>query len=364
MVQMTDGFEPTSEYSQDDAGVNVAARAGVVARILGAATSLAILAGAVVWGYQLVVRDATGIPVVRAMAGPMREAPSDPGGELALHTGLAVNAVAAMGEAAPPEDMLILAPATADLTEEDLEVVPTDKSRVEAEVPLVAAEITSRTSPDTPLSATDILALADAISADAFSVEGDPADVTPISEAPISEAPISEAPVLQTVAEPVATPEVAADLAADRDNDNNQAIPEATDEVTALLASLVLPDSAEGLTRSLRPMLRPGTVVIAAAEVPGTETIAVSTRVLPVGTSLVQLGAFETAEIAVSEWGRLANRFDDFMVGKEPLIQRAESGGVPFFRLRAIGFEDMADARRFCSALSAEDAPCIPVLAQ
>lgn len=359
MVQMTDGFEPTSEYSQDDAGVNVAARAGVVARILGAATSLAILAGAVVWGYQLVVRDATGIPVVRAMAGPMREAPSDPGGELALHTGLAVNAVAAMGEAAPPEDMLILAPATADLTEEDLEVVPTDKSRVEAEVPLVAAEITSRTSPDTPLSATDILALADAISADAFSVEGDPADVTPISEAPVS-----EAPVLQTVAEPVATPEVVADLAADRDTDNNQAIPEATDEVTALLASLVLPDSDEGLTRSLRPMLRPGTVVTAAAEVPGTEPIAVSTRVLPVGTSLVQLGAFETAEIAVLEWGRLANRFDDFMVGKEPLIQRAESGGVPFFRLRAIGFEDMADARRFCSALSAEDAPCIPVLAQ
>lgn len=354
MVQMTDGFEPTSEYSQDDAGVNVAAGAGVVARILGAATSLAILAGAVVWGYQLVVRDATGIPVVRAMAGPMREAPSDPGGELALHTGLAVNAVAAMGEAAPPEDMLILAPATADLTEEDLEVVPTDKSRVEAEVPLVAAEITSRTSPDTPLSATDILALADAISADAFSIEGDPADVTPISEAP----------VLQTVAEPAAAPEVAAGLAADRDTDNNQAIPEATDEVTALLASLVLPDSEEGLTRSLRPMLRPGTVVTAAAEVPGTETIAVSTRVLPVGTSLVQLGAFETAEIAVSEWGRLANRFDDFMVGKEPLIQRAESGGVPFFRLRAIGFEDMDDARRFCSALSAEDAPCIPVLAQ
>lgn len=345
MVQMTDGFEPASAYSRDSAGVNVGARAGVIVQIMGAATSLAILAGAVVWGYQLIVRDATGIPVVRAMAGPMREAPNNPGGELALHTGLAVNAVAAMGEAAPPEDMLILAPATADLTEEDLKVVPTTRSRVEAEVPLLAAEITSRTSPDTPMSATDILALADAISADAISMDGNSGGATPLSAA---------------VSAPVAAPVSAADL----DGDNSQPLQETTDEVTALLASLVLPDSDEGLTRSLRPMPRPGTVAIQAAAVTGTDTIAVSTQALPVGTTLVQLGAFETAELARTEWGRLAIRFDDFMDGKEPLIQVAESGGQPFFRLRATGFEDMADARRFCSALSAEDAACIPVVAQ
>ena len=52
------------------------------------------------------------------------------------------------------------------------------------------------------------------------------------------------------------------------------------------------------------------------------------------------------------------------MDGKERLIQQAESGGQPFFRLRATGFEDMADARRFCSALVAEDAACIPVVVQ
>ena len=354
MVQMTDGYEPASAHAHDTAPVISGARAGVVVRFLGAATSLAILAGAVVWGYQLIVRDATGIPVVRAMAGPMREAPNNPGGELALHTGLAVNAVAAMGEAAPPEDMLILAPATADLTEEDLEVVPTAQSRVEAEVPLVAAEITRRTSPDTPLSATDILALADAISADAISGGTISGGTTPLST---------------QAAEPV--------VAADLDTDDSQAMQETTDEVTALLASLVLPDSGEGLTRSLRPMIRPSTVATQAVtstnttgtnttgtDTTGTDTIAVSTQALPVGTTLVQLGAFETAELAGSEWGRLAVRFDDFMDGKERLIQQAESGGQPFFRLRATGFEDMADARRFCSALVAEDAACIPVVVQ
>ncbi len=50
------------------------------------------------------------------------------------------------------------------------------------------------------------------------------------------------------------------------------------------------------------------------------------------------------------------------MNGKDRLIQRAESGGRTFYRLRAMGFDDLADARRFCSALVAEEAACIPVV--
>ena len=47
--------------------------------------------------------------------------------------------------------------------------------------------------------------------------------------------------------------------------------------------------------------------------------------------------------------------------GKAMVIQAAESGGRTFFRLRAHGFENEDDARRFCSALVAENASCIPV---
>ena len=72
-------------------------RAGMAVQVTGALLSVALLAGMGVWGYQLIVRDAHGVPVVRAMGGPMREAPESPGGELALHTGLAVNEVAAVG---------------------------------------------------------------------------------------------------------------------------------------------------------------------------------------------------------------------------------------------------------------------------
>ncbi|MFD1809072.1 SPOR domain-containing protein [Gemmobacter lanyuensis] len=35
--------------------------------------------------------------------------------------------------------------------------------------------------------------------------------------------------------------------------------------------------------------------------------------------------------------------------------------GRTFYRLRAQGFSDEADARRFCAAITAEGAECIPV---
>ncbi len=79
------------------------------------------------------------------------------------------------------------------------------------------------------------------------------------------------------------------------------------------------------------------------------------------GTRLVQFGAFDSVELAEAEWRRLAGRFGALMEGKAMVIQAAESGGRTFYRLRAHGFEDEADARRFCSALVAEQANCIPV---
>ena len=82
---------------------------------------------------------------------------------------------------------------------------------------------------------------------------------------------------------------------------------------------------------------------------------------LPKGTRLVQLGAFASPEIAREQWGDLTGRFAEFFGGKRMVVQEAISGGKTFFRLRAEGFDDLADARRFCSALTAKRADCIPV---
>ena len=86
----------------------------------GGAVSLALIAGVGIWSYKLIVRDVTGLPVVQAAEGEMRVKPENPGGELALHQGLAVNSIAATGSAEGPADQIILAPSPTELTEEDL----------------------------------------------------------------------------------------------------------------------------------------------------------------------------------------------------------------------------------------------------
>ena len=58
---------------------------------------------------------------------------------------------------------------------------------------------------------------------------------------------------------------------------------------------------------------------------------------------------------------RLLVQFPDYFEGRARVIQSASSGGSTFYRLRAHGFEDLAASRRFCAALVARNAPCIPV---
>lgn len=82
---------------------------------------------------------------------------------------------------------------------------------------------------------------------------------------------------------------------------------------------------------------------------------------LPAGTRLVQLGAFDSAEVAREQWDILSARFEDYMGGKSRVIEKAQTGGKTFYRLRAMGFADLADSRRFCSVLMAAKAACIPV---
>ncbi|SDE17668.1 SPOR domain-containing protein [Limimaricola pyoseonensis] len=296
----------------------LAGRAALLLRHAGALTSLALVVGLGVWGYKLWMRDVTGIPVVRAMQGPMREAPKNPGGEIALHTGLAVNDIAAMGEAAGPEERLVLAPRAPGLTEEDLMVQPTAEAdeRRAGEAPSF--------DPSKPMTAEDIAVLADRIAAGV-------------------EEPAAPAP--NVIAGP--SPEVIA-------------------AVDSGVVAGAAPSSGAPMRPALRPRaLRPATAIAAAtATAPETEAapVAVSTREIAPGTSLVQLGAFDSPEVAGREWGRLTGRFGELFNGRERLVQEAMSGGRTFFRLRATGFEDLADARRFCAALVAEDAACIPVV--
>ena len=308
-------------YDQGHVPVSGATRAGALVNYVGAIVSCALIVGVGVWGYKLVVRDVSGIPVVRAMAGEMRVLPTTPGGEVSVHTGLSVNEVAAVGEASAPEDSVALAPAMAGLADEDVvTLLSTGVEEVSAIVPSVAPEIevkvalNARQIVAAPLSTDDILALANQIA-------GHTLPLAPIADVTVV------APTRSLAGQAMVTPVVAKNV--------------------------------PGVSVSLRPMLRPTfTPVVAAAEVQSL----VTTTAFALGTNLVQIGAFPKAENAATEWTRLQGRFGDVMGGKARVIQAATSGGKTFYRLRAQGFSELGDARRFCAALVAEGTDCIPVV--
>jgi cell division protein FtsN len=93
-----------------------------------------------------------------------------------------------------------------------------------------------------------------------------------------------------------------------------------------------------------------------------TSDVAVTTASFATGTDLVQLGAFSSPALAAEEWARLESRFGALMNGRERVVQVSTQSSGTWYRLRASGFADRDDARRFCAALQAEGAECIAVV--
>jgi len=319
----------------------------------GALMSVALVIGIGVWGYRLLVRDVTGVPVVRALDGPMRIAPENPGGELAVHQGLAVNRVQSDGVAQPVADRVVLAPAAAGIGADD-------PAGLRRPVPAPRAQSTPMTE----------AADADAIPETNSGITA-PALLTETLPEPDLPATITDGEgVIVAAADPAggqpsATDRAVAEALSMADQLANGVEP--LSEVPPVTAHTpAIPASVPGVVRSPRPLSRPtglntaivpaGNVQVAAAT-PGD----VNPSSIPAGTRLAQLGAYESSEIAKKEWDRLYSRFTEFMEGKSRVIQKAQSGGRTFYRLRVMGFDDLSDARRFCSALLAEKAACIPV---
>jgi SPOR domain len=305
-----DDFDGGSRTVRGDGRLEKARR---VVNLAGAACSVALILGLGLWGYRLAVRDVTGVPVMRAMAGAMRVAPADPGGDQASHQGLSVNAVAATGTALPLADQIVLAPRPVELQPGDLVAL-------------------------TPEAPTEALLLTD-LTINGLTITG---QALPASESASQEA----------------------------DPEGGSAIDDAVALALDLPEVEPLADVPEGALRvSLRPSPRPPALGGAtAAEVSAVQSVAapgpvaeLDAATLEIGTRLAQLGAFDSPEAARERFEALRLAFGELFTGKAMVIQPAQSGGRSFYRLRAHGFEGDDEARRFCAALQSEDADCIPV---
>lgn len=323
----------THEQPEQETAIYPGAMSKAVS-VLGAMISFALVMGLGIWGYQLALRDVTDVPVIRALEGPSRVQPDDPGGQLAQHQGLLVNKVQSEGEAEGPVPQIVLAPEPIDLTQDDIVVAEVETEANQSGVDQAGGEII-------------------------------------LSDAELKLSPEEQAELLASrLAERVAPLEP---LSQEVPQEDETALADLGAELGQEVEPLkVLDPSIPGVTRSLRPLTRPlvnirdlqQRAAIAAALKSVQSSAPVDTDSVNPGTRLVQIGAFDAREEAISEWDKVASRFADYMGGKQRLIQEASSGGRQFYRLRVVGFEDLNASRRFCAVLVAENAPCIPVLAR
>jgi hypothetical protein len=273
-----------------DAHEPVSAAAPRIMGWLGALSSAALMAGLAFWVHDLATRDARSVPVVRALEGPSRVKPEDPGGFTAAHQGLAVNSVASDMPGDVVGEQIVLAPRT---------------------------------------------------------VGPAPDDIAAPAAAP---APVDPATSLRN------------------------AIDGALSEVLGLDAPVSVPDAAESAPAPAaksggpRPSPRPDAdIVTRAATGPSLPDLAprpvsVDPALIAPGTRLVQLGSFSSPSVAETEWARLSGQFSDYLRNKSRVVEPAEHGGLVVYRLQAMGFDSLSDARSFCAVLLAEKADCIPVL--
>lgn len=277
----------------------------------GAALSLFLLAGAIGWSYQLIVRDVNQIPIVRAQLGPLRVAPDNPGGLTAANQGLSVTQLA-VNEKPLLSNEIYLAPAAEILNEENLALKVTEEdesNKVDGafEIKEVNAE-----------NSMNLEALPDQKEVDSRSN-----DVGVLSKAAFSQKKIEI--------------ENAVSLALSITNDPDKSL------------------------SWLRPKIRPVGFYrngnITEDQIVSNEPI----PKLPIGSAVVQLGAFDSKSLAESEWQRFEKILGSILIPKKMVVQKAESGGKIFYRLRASGFSDISDARQFCTAIS-DKVACIPVV--
>ncbi|MDA9670677.1 SPOR domain-containing protein [Paracoccaceae bacterium] len=274
---------------------------------IGAVLSLSLLAGAIGWSYKLVVRDINQIPIVRAQLGPLRVAPDNPGGLTAANQGLSVTQLA-VNEKPLLSDEINLAPAAEILNEETSasllrEVDKLNQIDETYEIKEINAENT--------------------ISLDGSSgaMKGETASKT---ESLVAQVAFSQKKV-----------EI---------------------ENAVSLALSITSEFDPSLT-SLRPKTRPRSVQQNRELIVSKEPMSK----LPIGSAIVQLGAFDSKSLAESEWRRFEKLLGSILAPKQMIIQKAESGGKIFYRLRAAGFNDISDARQFCTAIS-DKVACIPVV--
>lgn len=378
----------------DDAPQEDERQFGPIVSWFGAAAAVALIAGISVWTYKLGQRDAMDVPIIAALEGPARIAPENPGGTQVAHQGLSVNNVLEGGGVASVAQQVTVAP-----TDETV----SDQDAPQAALAAIAAARKPEIRPGGEQSLLDEnMATVMLLQELAPEVQ---ADTAPVVETPVVvEAPdAAEDAAKQAVADAIALatpeptapetgePEVVADAAPAA-----EAVPTALEEKAVELAALgPVPPLGQGSAYApamlILPKARPNdlgqdmaaivdaavaTVLAGATTVPTPVAAAVATKEvaavntdddlrnipLPAGTRLIQLGAFDSEAVARRQWQQISGRHSDLLGGKDHYVQKIDSSGRTFYRLRVAGYANKQETLAACAALTARGLPCMPTI--
>ncbi|WP_157994746.1 SPOR domain-containing protein [Paracoccus tegillarcae] len=377
-----DGDAEGAPYAAEPAEPSLSVRLGRLTHYLGALVSVALMVGLMAWGWQLVMRDVSGVPVIKAVAGAARTTPDDPGGELTGHTGFAVNNVSG-GAQDVPADQVGIAPAATALDDTD---VAMGELGAAAHEPLAATDQALNFDGEAQIATQDSEVAAARAASEALA---EAANLEALAEAAAAEAQVAAATVTDEPAEEGAITSVVTDETGNPTQ--TDAIREALEQAQETAATPAVARSARPAPRPRRvasvappaaapapvqaataeadaaPARRPEAAQAAAdadAQAPAPAPAPAQTAQVSSGAPLVQIGAFDSDSIAANEWGRLSGKFGNLFSGKGQVIQRHEVNGRTFWRLRVAGFETRAAAQDFCAKLKAGGTDCIPATAQ
>ena len=178
-------------------------------------------------------------------------------------------------------------------------------------------------------------------------------------DAPVSPAPAPEPrPATAGVAapEPVAETEAQVDAAP-------ETTPAAPEAETAELAAPdpVTEDAAEDVSPAA-PKVAPVALrrPTRATSAPEQESALAEPRAAALASRIqIQLGAFNSEDIAAEQWAGMKNRNGDLLSGRARVVTPVVSGGRRLYRLRAGPFTDVDEASTLCRALKARGEDCI-----
>lgn len=314
------------------------------ATAIGAALSLAILAGVVIWSYRLGVRDAAEIPVIRAELGVTKARPEEPGGLEVDYQGRAVYGVVS-GETGAAGSAEGYAEPPARLADED--VAPLKLSPEPAPRPIregVAAGSEAGAASEYRAGA------GDAATAEASTDAAEPAapSMAPPPAPPPVEIGDTSVAATETDAAPTLQEEVEAAVQAVNAEQAAEAEAAGEDEASSRLAPANAPNAQPRPDKVALPIQRSDAEIEAAAA-----EAAVASAIQ------IQLGAFTSVNIAEAQWEQIRSRNGDLLTGRGRVVTPVISGGRKLWRLRAGPFASIEEASALCRGLKARNEACI-----